>query len=96
MPWSRMATSGSLARKHQPNATITSVGREYRAGKRYSKRGLAYLIVVHSRRAEVTPTGTGDPQTGGGSIVVEQPGPNTVIIAMGGSDVWTVRHYRIG
>ena len=91
-----MATSGSLARKHQPNATITSVGREYRAGKRYSKRGLAYLIVVRSRRAEVTPTGTGDAQTGGGSIVVEQPEPNTVIVTMGGSDVWTVLHHRIG
>ena len=96
MPWSRMATSGSLARKHQPPATITSVGREYRAGKRYSKRGLAYLIVVRSRRAEVTPTGTGDAQTGGGSIVVEQPEPNTVIVTMGGSDVWTVLHHRIG
>jgi hypothetical protein len=29
-------------------------------------------------------------------IVVEQPEPNTVIVTMGGSDVWTVLHHRIG
>jgi len=44
----------------------------------------------------VTTTGTGDAHTGGGSIVVEQPEPNTVIVTMGGSDVWTVLHHRIG
>jgi hypothetical protein len=35
----------------------------------------------------VTPTRTKDAQTGGGSIVVEQPEPNTVIVTMGGSAV---------
>ena len=44
----------------------------------------------------MTPTGTGDAHTGGGSIVVEQPEPNTVVVTMGGSDVWTVLHHRIG
>jgi hypothetical protein len=57
--------------------------------------GPAYLIVLRSRRAEVTPTRTEDAQTGGGSIVVEQPEPNTIIVTMGGSDVWTVLHHRI-
>ena len=50
-------------------------------------QGPAYQIVLRSRRAEVTPTRTGDAQTGGGSIVVEQPEPNTVIVTMGGSAV---------
>ena len=59
-------------------------------------QGPAYQIVLRSRRAEVTPTRTKDAQTGGGSIVVEQPEPNTVIVTMGGSDVWTVLHHRIG
>jgi hypothetical protein len=49
--------------------------------------GPAYQIVLRSRRSEVTPTRTKDAQTGGGSIVVEQPEPNTVVITMGGSAV---------
>jgi hypothetical protein len=35
----------------------------------------------------VTPTRTKDAQTGGGSIVVEQPEPNTIVVTMGGSAV---------
>jgi hypothetical protein len=49
--------------------------------------GPAYQIVLRSRRAQVTPRRTRDAQTGGGSIVVEQPEPNTIIITMGGSAV---------
>ena len=49
--------------------------------------GPAYQIVLRSRRAEVAPTRTKDAQTGGGSIVVEQPEPNTIVITMGGSAV---------
>ena len=49
--------------------------------------GPAYQIVLRSRTAEVTPTRCKDAQTGGGSIVVEQPEPNTIIITMGGSAV---------
>jgi hypothetical protein len=35
----------------------------------------------------VTPTRTKGTQTGGGSIVVEQPEPNTIVVTMGGSAV---------
>jgi len=49
--------------------------------------GPAYQIVLRSRHAEVTPTRTKDAQTGGGSIVVEQPTLDTIIITMGGSAV---------
>src|SRR5262249_8503991 len=49
--------------------------------------GPAYQIVLRSRRAEVTPTKTKDAQTGGGSIVVEQPEPNTIVVTMAGSAV---------
>jgi hypothetical protein len=49
--------------------------------------GSAYQIVLRSRRAEVTPTRIKDAQTGGGSIVVEQPEPNTIVVTMGGSAV---------
>jgi hypothetical protein len=49
--------------------------------------GPAYQIVLRSRHAEVTPTRTREAQTGGGSIVVEQPEPNTIIVTMGGSAV---------
>jgi hypothetical protein len=49
--------------------------------------GPAYQIVLHSRHAEVTPTRTKDAQTGGGSIAVEQPEPNTIVVTMGGSAV---------
>src|SRR5262245_45777514 len=49
--------------------------------------GPAYQIVLRSRNAEVTPTRTKDAQTGGGSIVVEQPQPDTIVVTMGGSAV---------
>jgi hypothetical protein len=49
--------------------------------------GPAYLIVLRSRSAEVTPSRTKEAQTGGGSIVVEQPEPNTIVVTMGGSAV---------
>jgi hypothetical protein len=47
----------------------------------------AYQIFLRSRRAEVVPTRTKDAQTGGGSIVVEQPAPNTIVVTMAGSVV---------
>ena len=49
--------------------------------------GPAYKIVLRSRHAEVTPTRTREAQTGGGSIIVEQPEPNTVVVTMRGSAV---------
>ena len=49
--------------------------------------GPAYQIVLRSRYAEVTPTRTKDAQTGGGSILVEQPEPNTIDVLMAGSAV---------
>ena len=49
--------------------------------------GPAYQIVLRSRRAEVTPNRTKGAQTGGGSIVVEQPEPHTIVVTMGGSAV---------
>ena len=49
--------------------------------------GPAYQIVLRSRHAEVTPNRTKEAQTGGGSIVVEQPEPNTIVVTMGGSAV---------
>jgi len=49
--------------------------------------GPAYQIVLRSRDAVVTPNRTGDAQTGGGSILVEQPDPNTILVLMAGSAV---------
>ena len=49
--------------------------------------GPAYQIVLRSRHAETTPNRTKDAQTGGGSIVVEQPEPNTIVVTMGGAAV---------
>src|SRR5262245_15641775 len=50
--------------------------------------GPAYQIVLRSRHAEVTPTSSKQQvQTGGGSIVVEQPEPNTIVVTMGSSAV---------
>ncbi|MBL8793707.1 MAG: hypothetical protein JNM56_07375 [Planctomycetia bacterium] len=46
-----------------------------------------YRIVLRSRHAEAIPTRAKDAQTGGGSIIVEQPEPNTVVVTMGGSVV---------
>jgi hypothetical protein len=45
----------------------------------------AYRIVLRSREAQTTPAKSKASQTGGGSIVVDQPSPDTVIIHMGGS-----------
>lgn len=45
----------------------------------------AYQLVLHSRTAQATPDKTKTSQTGGGSITVEQPTPNTVVFRMGGS-----------
>lgn len=49
--------------------------------------GPAYQLVLRSRHAEAVPNRTRDAQTGGGSIAVEQPDPNTVVVTMGGSAV---------
>ena len=49
--------------------------------------GPAYRIILHSRRAEVTPARTREAQTGGGSIVVEEPETNTIVVTMGGAAV---------
>jgi hypothetical protein len=49
--------------------------------------GPAYRVVLRSRLAEVTPNRTKDAQTGGGSIVVEQPEPSTIVVLMAGSAV---------
>ena len=49
--------------------------------------GPAYQIVLRSRLAEATPYRTKDAQTGGGSVIVEQPEPNTVVVTMGGAAV---------
>jgi hypothetical protein len=49
--------------------------------------GPGYQIVLRSRHAEAVPNRTKDAQTGGGSIVVEQPEPNTIVVTMGGSAV---------
>lgn len=45
----------------------------------------AYRLVLRSREAQATPEKSKTSQTGGGSIVVDQPSPNTVVIRMGGS-----------
>ena len=49
--------------------------------------GPAYQIVLRSRDAVVTPNRTKDAQTGGGSILVEQPDPSTILVLMAGSAV---------
>jgi hypothetical protein len=53
----------------------------------------AYQIVLRSRHASVMPTRTPNAQTGGGSIVVEQPEPNTIVVTMGGSAVVGSGHH---
>jgi hypothetical protein len=47
----------------------------------------AYQIILRSRNAVAAPNRTKDAQTGGGSIVVEQPEPQTIVVTMGGSAV---------
>jgi hypothetical protein len=49
--------------------------------------GPAYQIILRSRRGEAVPNRTGDAQTGGGWVVVEQPEPNTIVVTMGGAAV---------
>lgn len=49
--------------------------------------GPAYQIVLRSRHAVVTPSRCRDAQTGGGSIIVEQVEPHTIVVTMGGSAV---------
>jgi hypothetical protein len=49
--------------------------------------GLAYAIILRSRQGEVTPVRTPGTQTGGGSLLVEQPEPHTIVITMGGAAV---------
>jgi hypothetical protein len=49
--------------------------------------GPAYVIVLRSRDAVVTPNRTKTAQTGGGAILVEQPEPNTIVVTMRGSAV---------
>ncbi|WP_428305724.1 hypothetical protein [Lacipirellula sp.] len=45
----------------------------------------AYRIVVRSRESQATPVKSKTSQTGGGSIVIDQPSADTVVIHMGGS-----------
>jgi hypothetical protein len=59
----------------------------YAANQTPAPAGPAYQIVLRSRHAETTPTRSKDAQTGGGSIVVEQPEPNTIIVTMSGTAV---------
>jgi hypothetical protein len=47
--------------------------------------GPAYQLVLRSRTATTTPTRTHDAQTGGGTIIVEQPEPNTIVVTMTGT-----------
>jgi hypothetical protein len=63
------------------------------AGQPPAPAGPAYQIILRSRIAEVTPTRTKDAQTGGGSIVVEQPEPNTIVVTMAGAAVVGSEHH---
>jgi hypothetical protein len=49
--------------------------------------GPAYQIVLRSRHAVATPNRSGDAQTGGGWVLVEQSEPNTLVVTMGGTAV---------
>jgi hypothetical protein len=59
----------------------------YAADQVAAPTGPAYQIVLRSRHAEVTPLRCKDSQTGGGSIVVGEPEPNTIVVTMGGGAV---------
>ncbi len=50
-----------------------------------SALGPAYHIVLHSRHAQAAPQRSRDAQTGGGSILVEQIEPHTIVISLFGS-----------
>lgn len=54
---------------------------------RAADSGPAYQIVLRSRHAQAYPVKDNRAQTGGGSIVVEQPELNTIVVTMGGSAV---------
>lgn len=45
----------------------------------------AYRIVLRSRESQATPAKSKTSQTGGGSIVIDQPSADTIVIRMGGS-----------
>ena len=47
----------------------------------------AYQIVLRSRHAQAMPATLKRSQTGGGSILIAQPEPNTVVFTMGGAAV---------
>jgi hypothetical protein len=49
--------------------------------------GPAYQIVLRSRHGEAIPFRSGESETGGGWVVVEQPDPSTIVVTMGGSAV---------
>lgn len=49
--------------------------------------GPAYQIVLRSRTAQANPSKTKDAQTGGGTVLVEQPEPNTIVVVMTGAAV---------
>jgi hypothetical protein len=70
-----------------PVGLVTLVGLPIALSQQPAPGGPAYQIVLHSRNAEAKPSRTRDAQTGGGSIVVEQPEPNTIVVTMGGSVV---------
>jgi hypothetical protein len=59
----------------------------FAADKPPAPSGPAYQIVQRSRTAEVTPMRNKNAQTGGGSILVEQPEPNTLVVTMAGAAV---------
>lgn len=60
---------------------------------RAADSGPAYQIVLRSRHAQTYPTKDHRAQTGGGSIVVEQPEVNTIVVTMGGSAVAGSSHH---
>lgn len=64
-------------------ASLTSMGRTYSQ----APADAAYQIVLRSRNAQVTPTKFELAQTGGGSILVTQAEPNTIVVTMSGSSV---------
>jgi hypothetical protein len=68
-------------------AAVLAPAAAFAAGPPPAPPGPAYQIVLRSRNAQATPTRTKDAQTGGGSVVVEQPEPNTIVVTMGGSAV---------
>jgi hypothetical protein len=70
-------------------AAVASLGpaASFAQDKASPPSGPAYQIVLRSRTAEVTPARDKNAQTGGGSIIVERPEPNTMVVTMAGSAV---------